>query len=424
MFRQEAVKQRNTIWKAKAILLPGIPLWCIALSALFFITFLISFITFGSYTRRINISAEITTWPRPIIISTNQQGYVARSLVQEGQTIEKGSPIYELDTSKATRFGVVSDNELKEITDQINNIRDIINSLEKSKEITLKSIKEQQIKYKEAYDISSNIVLTAEQGLNTMKNSMRNYEEYQKKGLINKDQLTNQISLYYQQQYSLLNIKDQNIQNSLQITNLESQIQIQKAEFDNRIFQMKLQENELKKELINTGINQSIIIKSPSQGIVDTLNVTQGQMVNVGDTISQIVPLGKKELYLILWVPDIATPFIKHGDTVSIRYDAFPYEKFGQFKGSIYSVSKTPASQQEITSYHVINNKNFYQDHTYYRVIIKPENDNVYLNGNKINLESGMKAELTLYLENRKIYEWMLSPFYDIVKSAKGNMHE
>ncbi|HHR8105986.1 TPA: hypothetical protein ACS9RJ_005807, partial [Klebsiella pneumoniae] len=68
MFRQEALQHRNSVWKAKAILLPGIPLWCIVLSCFVFITFFIVFIISGSYTRRINVSAEVTTWPRPIVM--------------------------------------------------------------------------------------------------------------------------------------------------------------------------------------------------------------------------------------------------------------------------------------------------------------------------------------------------------------------
>lgn len=273
----------------------------------FFIVFIIS----GSYTRRINVSAEVTTWPRPIVISTSQQGYVVRSYVKEGQKIRKGDRLYELDTSKTTRSGVVSDNEFNEITSQLHGIDEIIRNLEKGRDETLQSIKDQRDKYKEAYDISSSIVRTAEQGLQKMENNMRNYEQYRKNGLINNDQLTNQMSLYYQQENSVLSIKNQNIQNALQIKNLEKEVQIQTSEYDSRIYQMKLQRNELKKELIKSGLNSSIIIRSPSDGIIDTLNVSQGQIVNAGDTLSQIIPERDRKLYLILWIPDMAVPYIK-----------------------------------------------------------------------------------------------------------------
>ncbi|HBY1366737.1 TPA: HlyD family secretion protein, partial [Klebsiella pneumoniae] len=329
MFRQEALQHRNSVWKAKAILLPGIPLWCIVLSCFAFITFFIVFIISGSYTRRINVYAEVTTWPRPIVISTSQQGYVVRSYVKEGQKIRKWDRLYELDTSKTTRSGVVSDNEFNEITSQLHGIDEIIRNLEKGRDETLQSIKDQRNKYKEAYDISSSIVQTAEQGLQKMENNMRNYEQYRKSGLINNDQLTNQMSLYYQQENSVLSIKNQNIQNALQIKNLEREVEIQTSEYDSRIYQMKLQRNELKKELIKSGLNSSIIIRSPSDGIIDTLNVSQGQIVNAGDTLSQIIPEEDRKLYLILWIPDMAIPYIKKGDHVRIRYDAFAYEKFG-----------------------------------------------------------------------------------------------
>jgi multidrug efflux pump subunit AcrA (membrane-fusion protein) len=51
--------------------------------------------------------------------------------VKEGQKIRKGDRLYELDTSKTTRSGVVSDNEFNEITSQLHGIDEIIRNLEK-----------------------------------------------------------------------------------------------------------------------------------------------------------------------------------------------------------------------------------------------------------------------------------------------------
>lgn len=85
---------------------------------------------------------------------------------------------------------------------------------------------------------------------------MENYRNYQSKGLITQDQLTNQVALYYQQQNNLLSLSGQNEQNALQITSLESQIQTQAADFDNRIYQMELQRYELQKELVDTDVGE------------------------------------------------------------------------------------------------------------------------------------------------------------------------
>lgn len=74
-------------------------------------------------------------------------------------------------------------------------------------------------------------------------------------------------------------------------------------------------------------------------------------------------------------------------------------------------------------SYHLIDNITLFPGHAYYRVMISPEKDKIYYNREILHLENGMRAELTLFLENRKIYQWMIAPLYDVVKSAKGNAH-
>jgi hypothetical protein len=70
-------------------------------------------------------------------------------------------------------------------------------------------------------------------------------------------------------------------------------------------------------------------------------------------------------------------------------------------------------------SYHLLDNIKLFSGHAYYRVMVTPENDRIYYNKEEIHLENGMRAELTLFLENRKIYQWMISPLYDVVKSAQ-----
>ncbi|WP_170839023.1 HlyD family efflux transporter periplasmic adaptor subunit, partial [Escherichia coli] len=118
------------------------------------------------------------------------------------------------------------------------------------------------------------------------------------KGLINKDQLTNQIALYYQQQNNILSLSTQNEQNLLQVTSLESQMQTLAAEFDNRIYQVELQRYELQKELVDTDAGRDIIIRALSDGKIDSLSVTPGQMVSVGDSLLQIIPEEIKNYHL------------------------------------------------------------------------------------------------------------------------------
>ncbi|EIW6806500.1 HlyD family secretion protein [Salmonella enterica] len=424
MFRQEALDNRKMKWRGRAILLPGMPLWLTMLGSIAFITAFLTFVIAGTYSRRVNVSGEVTTWPRAVNIYSGVQGFIVRQFVHEGQSIKKGDPIYQIDVSKSTRSGVVTDNQRRDIENQLVRVDNIISRLAESKKITLNTLEKQRLQYSDAFRLSSDIIRQAAEGIKIMKNNMENYRNYQSKGLITQDQLTNQVALYYQQQNNLLSLSGQNEQNALQITSLESQIQTQAADFDNRIYQMELQRYELQKELVDTDVGGEIIIRALSDGKVDSLSVTVGQMVNAGDSFLQVIPENIENYYLIIWVPNDAVPYISAGDKVNIRYEAFPAEKFGQFSATVKTISRTPASTQEMLTYKGAPQNTLGISVPWYKVIVKPEKQIISYDGKSLPLENGMKAESTLFLEKRRIYQWMLSPFYDMKHSATGPIDE
>ncbi|MEG2430194.1 MAG: HlyD family secretion protein [Acinetobacter sp.] len=420
MFRKEALEHRRLKWTGKAVLLPGISMLLVITFSFLFFVIIVIFITQFSYTQRINVSGEITTWPRPVNVYSNAQGFIVNKYVSEGETIEKGDKIYQIDVSKSTDSGVVSENHRVEIINQIKRVNDIIDGLKKSKQITTDLLERQKNQYADAFQRSVDIIHKAEEGVNIMKQNMLNYRNYQARGLINKDQLTNQTAMYYQQQSNLLGLSSQNDQNALQIINLTSQIQTQAAQFDNQIYQMELQRYDLEKELVNTDVEGKVVIRASSNGKIDSMSVSVGQMVSQGDSLLQILPETVLNYNLVLWVPDNAVPYISPDDRVNIRYDAFPSQKFGQFSGVIKTVSRVPASPQEMMTYQGSPKNPQTISSPYYKVIVKPTHQSVVYNGKLRFLENGMKAQVTLFLEKRKIWQWMLSPFYEMKHSAIG----
>ncbi|MDP8883467.1 HlyD family secretion protein [Serratia marcescens] len=424
MFRQEAIDSQKMKWRGRALLLPGIPFWLAAGLCLFFFIAFLTFAIAGTYTRRVNVTGEISTYPRAANVYSAVQGVVVKQFVTEGQVITAGAPIYQIDVSKSTHSGVVSDNQRRDINSQQARIAQIISRLESSKQATLTMLEKQKAQYTAAFSRSTVILERAQEGIRIAKENMENYRHYQTKGLINKDQLTNQVALYYQQHNNLLSLSGQNEQNALQITALESRIQTQAAEFDNQIYQMELQRYELQKELLNIDAGGAIVIRALADGRVDSLSVTVGQMVNIGDSLLQLLPQDIEHYALVLWVPNDAIPYITAGDKVNVRYDAFPAEKFGQFAGTVSVISKAPASPQEMRTYQGAPKAALTAAVPYYKVIVMPEKQAIAYDGKRLSLENGMKAQSTLFLEKRTIYQWMLSPFYDMKHSATGPVDE
>lgn len=421
LFRKEAVDYQNAKWMGKALLTRGYPAWSVLFISMVFITILVLFLIYGDYTRRINVIGEITTQPRAINLFSPQQGIIVDTQVKVGDRVTKGTPLYQLDVSRVTHSGNVTENTTGAINSQITHIEKIIATLEHNKKTTLNTLNQQLEQYYAAHAKSQELVDNAERGMEDMRDSMVNYEEYQQKGLINKEQFNNQRYLYYQQQNAFQSLKTQVIQESLQITRMQSELITQSADFDNQISQYQYQLNDLQRQLTEVDAKGLIIINAPSDGKIESLSVTEGQMVNPGDSLAQLIPTSHDSYHLVLWLPNDSVPYIHPGDKINIRYEAYPYQKFGQFPGRISSISRVPASAQEMSTYNsALLLQNNTANQSYYKVMVTLENSYLKESGEAINLTDGMKAEATLFLEKRPIYQWMLSPFYDIKKSITG----
>ncbi|MBN0962947.1 efflux RND transporter periplasmic adaptor subunit, partial [Pseudomonas aeruginosa] len=158
---------------------------------------------------------------------------------------------------------------------------------------------------------------------------LSSYDKYLSDGLITKDQYNYQHSLYFQQQSTYQSLVSQKMQLESQITQLNSDRITKIADFDNQISSQENQINDYKNQLVESNANGNVIIKATTEGRIESLAVTKGQMVDKGSSLAQIQPTGDIEYYLILWLPNNSIPYVKPGDIINIRYDAFPADKFG-----------------------------------------------------------------------------------------------
>ena len=425
LFRKEVNEHQQNHWAGKALLLAGWPVWVVtSLTALFLIA-LLSFLIFSNYTRRINVSGEVITQPHSINLFSPEQGVVTNLMVETGKTVKKGQPLYQIDVSRVTQAGNVSTTTLSAINKQRDQIDTIITQLQNNKRTTLDNLQQQLEQYEKAHKVSQDMVASAQQGLDAMKQSMQNYGAYQRKGLINTDQLNNQRYLFYQQQTSFQSLNTQSIQESLQITNLRSELVTRAADFDNQISQYGVQRNDLDRQLAEADAKGSLLITAPTDGKISSLSVTPGQMVNAGDSLAQLVPAQNSPFFLVAWLPNESVPYVKPGEEINIRYEAYPFEKYGQFPGRVESVSSAPVSEQELNSYSSApKNPNGTVSGPYYKVIVSLDKSQLNWHGETLNLSSGMKAESTMFLEKRPLYQWMLSPYYSMKKSVVGPINE
>ncbi|HGV3509696.1 HlyD family secretion protein [Klebsiella michiganensis] len=420
IYRKEAIEYKKNHWKGKALLLAGIPAWLVTLLASLFLIALVLSLIFCTFTQRIDVRGEVITLPHSVNVFAPQQGFVVNQHVKVGDIVNKGQPLYELDVSRNTINGNVSAAQIEVINEKIANAEDIISKLTHNKAETLTAL-DKQIKTTSASLAETNRMLaTTQVGLNKMHTNLSSYDKYLKEGLITKDQYNYQHSLYFQQQSAYQSLVTQKMQLESQLTQTNSDKITKAADFDNQISSQHNQINDYKNQLVESNANGNLIIKATTNGKIESLAVTKGQMVENGSSLAQIKPTGDIEYYLILWLPNNTIPYVKPGDTINIRYDAFPADKFGQFPGKVISISSVPASRQEMAEYTNVNNGTSQQELALYKAIIKIKDKTFNYNGKTLTLSNGLKAQAVVFLEERPLYMWMFTPFYKMTQSVSG----
>ncbi|MBV4367548.1 HlyD family secretion protein [Erwinia phyllosphaerae] len=423
LFRMEAVQHLKTKWLGKALLTSGYPAWAVAVVSVLFFILLLLFILGGSFTRRINVTGEVISLPHAITIFAPQQGFITKKWPEAGDLIKKGERLYQIDVSRTTSSGNVSERSVEAINHQIALTENIIERLAENKATTLKNLQNQLEKYRIAHEKSQRLITDSGNGVKDMRKSMTNYSDYLRKGLITQEQFANQRYLFYQQQNAWQGLNTQAIQEALQISALESELLTKGIEYDNQISQYQYQRSDLKRQLAEVNASGSLFITAPSDGKIESMSVTEGQMVAQGDSLAQLMPASSTRYYLMLWIPDTSVPYLHPGDGINLRYEAFPFEKYGQFPGRILSISNVSASFQEMGKYNSIPRTDGVIA-PYYKVIVALEQGRFSYQGKPLTLASGMKAQATLFLEKRPIWQWMLSPYYDLKKSISGPVNE
>jgi len=150
-------------------------------------------------------------------------------------------------------------------------------------------------------------------------------------------------------------------------------------------------------------------IRAPVAGTVTALIASIGQRVDTATSLAALVPTGSK-MEAVLFVPSSAIGFIRPGRKVILRYDAYPFEKFGQYNGAVVSVSEADVPTLDLASPAAAPVQN--DKRTTFRIRVALEQDVIDAYGMRIKLKAGQTLAADIELDRRKLIEWIFDPLY------------
>jgi len=161
---------------------------------------------------------------------------------------------------------------------------------------------------------------------------------------------------------------------------------------------------QIKASLAQNEAQGTLVLRAPENGIVSSLVVKSGQSVTTGEALLSVVPDGAR-LQARLLVPSKSIGFLHLGEQVLLRYQAFPYQKFGLRRGRIVSISGSALDSAEAAALLGQTIKV-----PIYPVMVALQRQSIQAYGRRIKLRPGMTLSADVVLDRRRLVEWIFQP--------------
>ncbi|NHB57702.1 HlyD family secretion protein [Acinetobacter shaoyimingii] len=414
LFRDDALEAQKSNWIGNVILLRPFSFTVLTGFAAFFAIILLLFLFFGSYTKRSTVMGQLMPNTGLIRVYAKEGGIVTEKFVKEGQTVKKDQPLYAVSLTRFSDSG----NYNQSLEQQINIKQGTLDS-DKQKSLDLHqntySQTESEISALSLEIDKLNMLLEEQkQRLHLAKQNVDRYQELRNKDYISTEDFQLKQDAYLDQKLRLQSYEREKIAKQSELANKRIFLKSLSSKLSTDLSNLDRQIATNRQELIENKAKNSLVIKANGTGVVASINAQIGQQVSQNVPLLNIVP-EKSTLYAHLYVPSSAIGFIKKGQPVKLRFQAFPYQKFGQVNGEIISISDTTMNSQELMSMGELSQAGeAQQNDAIYLVKVKLASQDIKVYGESRPFKVGMAFEADILQEKRKLYEWVLEPLYSI----------
>ena len=411
LFRHEVLEAKRNSWLGGISLSQPLRLWVLAGFAMLAASAIIGFLVLGEYTRRSKVAGQLIPDLGLSTIVSPTSGVVSRLFLEEGDQVQADDALALIDVPRVTAAG---SDALTVIREGLEVRRGSLTELGQSQaaqiDAQIQGIGQQRAAAKRELAQIENEISTRREQVRIGKETAERYQ------LVADQKYVSQVQVNQQQQafLELLNAQ-QGLER--QATSIRRNL----AQLEQTLRELPAQRQGLQattsrdlamldQERVQQEANGELLVRAPLAGLVANRFIEPGQAVQAGQPVMSLLPKGSR-LQAQLLVPSAAVGFIEPGDRVLLRYQAYPFQKFGHHGGRVIRVSRSaiaPASGDGQGA------------EPYYRVLVALDKQSIIAYGEQEPLRPGMRLDADILGERRKLYEWVLEPLYSL-RGKMGN---
>jgi len=372
---------------------------------------LLILIVFGHYTRAVAVSGYLVPEGGILRVFAPQSGVIVEKHIKAGDHVDKGEVLFVLSSDREGReqaplYALAS----KTLRDRRAKMADTIEktrSIQADELVRLKERRQEAVERRTLLD-QKIAILTDE--INLRATIFERKKSLADRKLVTLDQ-SEQVELsLLDQKAQLSGLQLDRAALTEELSKLDNDLVVRPLQQQNELSALQRDLSSLDQQLAESETRGENAIVAPSSGVLTVDLATIGQSVTPSQPLAVIQPDGAA-LQVHLFAPSRAVGFVKPDERVNLRYQAFPYQKFGQQEGRVRSIAHTALSATELAS---LNLPQQDQNEPLYRIVVEPRRQTIEVYGRQTPLEAGMTVDAYVLQETRAIYEWMLEPLFSV----------
>lgn len=403
LFRQEAIDAQREKLLGEVSLARPVPLWIFTAVALAFAFGLVAFSVWGEYARRERVDGFLALDSGAARLLAPESGLVAELLAKEGDEVEAGQPLIRLSFERGTASGATSGELVqKEITERMAVLE------REQQQARLLGAQQTEILRRKIDDLQRELAqfdveIKAQQNrLASSRNEFQRAEELYKDKFYSESKLIEFRNNVLDQQVKLETARRQRAGVERELSSAKAELPTIEMKVETQLDQIRRQMSELQQGSVQEEAKRENVIRAPVAGVLTNIAANRGEAVAADAPLAMVVPKGSG-LHAQLLVPTRAIGFVQPGQEVVLRYDAFPFQRFGQYRGTVERVSRTVWSPGEKVGPVTVKEP-------VYRVDVRLDSQHIAAGDQKLALRPGMSVNADILQEKRKVWEWVFEP--------------
>ncbi len=398
--------------------------WALAAGGLCWIALLLALLVFGEYTRRAAVSGYLVPETGVVRVHSPIAGRLKTLYVHEGQAVVAGAPLaVVMDERVVSEGGEVRAATLRQIE-----VREASLRRSMGQQITLVARMREGLEGRiealaQELDQLQAEMATQRTRLSYAEATRSKYRELLRQGFVSATAEQERAEAAAEQQSRLQAMERSGTALHRELLGLRSELAELPIRERSQLADLERTLAQTVQEGIESQARAAVVVTAQRMGRVSGLNIDVGQPVGPERPLLSLVPDGAA-LEAHLFVPSKDMGFVRSGQEVALRYGAFPFQKFGHYRGVITEVSRTPlgagelayplAAKLEASSLVPASAVSMPSAEPLFRIKVRLDRQTAQAYGEEQALQPGMQLEADVLLDRRTLLEWILEPAHSL----------